>query len=255
VDDRIEPASAELVLWRQLVATGCRAGARYEDAQDLASRTIHQALAAHDPSRGPFAPFCRTIHANLLKNHWRDRKPVVEFDPENDDRVVPIDPHGQLEIQEGQEMLRDIAEKILAGLDPAEAALFLVLADLCRESERAAVSEASRRLGLDPQRGWDLFRRIQRKARGQVGEFRNLVGAEPQALSADLLVRPMESYAPAAPPEIHADACAPAPRRARRSDDGAVVLMLSAFGLTAGHERFAASLTSTERERLAALLS
>lgn len=248
MSESIDPATAQLVLWRQLVAAGCRAGVRYEDAQDLASQTIHRALSTHDAERGPFAPFCRTIHANLLKNHWRDRKPSVEFDPETDGGVVFIDPQVRLEILEGREMLRDIADSILAALEPAEAALFLVLADLCRESERAAVSEAARRLGLEPLQGWDLFRRIQRKARAQVEEFRRLGEVAMQ----DDVEMQERAESPASLPVLEAYCLSAAPEAS--PDDGATLLLLCAFGLTAGHERFAAALTPAERERLAALL-
>ena len=55
-------------------------------------------------------------------------------------------------------------ERIKRVLDEEETKLFMALKVIVEESDRAIVSEAARRIGLTPQKGWDVFRRIQRKA-------------------------------------------------------------------------------------------
>jgi hypothetical protein len=267
----------ELALWRRLVAAGLRAGARYEDAQDLSSQAILRALEAHDPARGAFEPFCRAIHANLLKNHWRDRRPTREFDPEMDGGVDGFDPQVWLVILEDREMLRDISDRILAALEPEEAVFFLALAEAYRETERAAVTAVARRLGHEPLRGWDIFRRIQRKARRHLQDYLHTV--EPQR---DLeACRSGFADAEAPPPDFAASpasdeiAAADAFRSRREVFDREPpaepdfasrlasvpehrpnpLLMLASLCATAGHERFAAALTAEQRSRLAALLS
>jgi hypothetical protein len=127
-----------------------RTGVAYEDARDLASQTLLKAMQSFDGARGRFAPFCHTVHRNLLKNHWRDRKPTVEFEPEDDPREAPDTPHDRFVSEEMRAMMHDVADRILESLDPGEAAFFLTLSEVCDETGSALVSEAARRLGLKP---------------------------------------------------------------------------------------------------------
>jgi DNA-directed RNA polymerase specialized sigma24 family protein len=157
--------SATLALWKGLVGQALRVGVPYEEARDLASQAVLRALEAFDGARGEFGPFCRTILANLVRNHWRDRKPTEPHDPESDPRAAPDDPLDDILTREVREQMRDLADRLLAVLAPPEAAFFLALAEVAREAEEAGVTAAARRLGLAPAKGWDLFRRIQRKAR------------------------------------------------------------------------------------------
>lgn len=52
----------------------------------------------------------------------------------------------------------------MAELTSEEKGFLLVLQSVLDEMDARAVSEAARRMGLSPAKGWDLFRRIQRKA-------------------------------------------------------------------------------------------
>jgi hypothetical protein len=156
---------ATLALWKGLVSQALRAGVPYEAARDLASQALLRALEAFNGARGEFGPFCRTILANLVRNHWRDRKPTEPHDPESDLRAAPDSPLDDVLTREVREQMRDLADRLLAVLAPAEAAFFLALTEVAGEAEMVAVTAAARRLGLVPAKGWDLFRRIQRKAR------------------------------------------------------------------------------------------
>jgi DNA-directed RNA polymerase specialized sigma24 family protein len=269
-----KPSRGEIALWRSMVARALRSGVPYEDAQDLASEAVRKALAAHEPERGPFGPFCRTIHGNLLRNYWRDRKPTQEFDPETDDRESGSNPLDEVAFEEGREMMRRIADQILATLDPREAAFFLTLADACQEAEKVAVTAAARRLGIDPMEGWNLFRRIQRKARRHAEKYEitmemETMGSLPEAQA--LPEGPTTPMAPcgaeAAPVEevrrepASEDAEAPAAASPPMLDRSAAptasnwIILAAAGSATAGYERFAARLDEGERRRLAALLA
>ena len=247
------PSRGEIALWRLLVSRALRSGVRYEDARDLASEAVRKALEAHAPDRGPFAPFCRAIHANLLKNHWRDRKPTEEFDPGTDPRESPDDPFGEIALEEGREMMRRIAEQILASLSPQEAAFFLALADAQRETERTAVTAAARRLGIRPLQGWNLFRRIQRKARVHLEEYES--AADIQGMrrpSAPPTMEPMRDEWIVEGAEMPMSA--PVAGRARPAAGGWLVF-LAASAATAGYEQFSATLSAEQRGHLSGLVS
>ena len=61
----------------------------------------------------------------------------------------------------------------MAELTTEEKEFLLVLQSVLDEMDTRAVSEAARRMGMEPAKGWDLFRKIQRKAtRGTIGRER-----------------------------------------------------------------------------------
>lgn len=263
-----KPSRGEIALWRSMVVRALRSGVPYEDAQDLASEAVRKALAAHEPERGPFSAFCRTIHGNLLRNYWRDRKPTQEFDPETDDRESGSNPLDEVAFEEGREMMRRIADQILATLDAREAAFFLALADACQEAEKVAVTAAARRLGIDPMEGWNLFRRIQRKARRHAEKYELTMEMEAMRPPQEAPTVPMAPRGVAAAPieevrrePVSEDAEAPAAAsppmldRPTASAESNWIILAAAGSATAGYERFAARLDDGERRRLAALLA
>jgi hypothetical protein len=148
-----------------LVRVATSRGIVLADAEDLAGDTIERALAGFDPARGEFPTFCHTILSNLMKNYWRDRKKTEEY-PDVDGPADPdpmIDP---LELADTLREIRDVLSVIKKNLSPEENTFLKHLQDVLDESGPRAISEAARRSGLTPAKGWDLFRKIQRKARG-----------------------------------------------------------------------------------------
>jgi DNA-directed RNA polymerase specialized sigma24 family protein len=249
MEGRMNP-NGQLALWRRLMVAALRTGIPRESAEDLASEALKQALVAYDPARGPFGPFCRTIHGNLVKNHWRDRKPTVELDPEDDSLATGNDLLDEIADRREAEMMRAIAEKILAELDPQEAAFFLTLGQICRQSQRVVVAQVARRLGMTPQQGWDVLRRIRRRSRAHLEEYfgvsmmpAEMTKEERPTLGASVFEDSFEP-ATAPPPRAHRAAAPPDP-----------FPFLAAAHATAGFERFDAALTPEQRARLAALLN
>jgi len=269
----VEPMNvpeAGIALWRRLVARAAARGVPYADAQDLAGQAFLKALESFDGARGGFGPYCRTIHGNLLKNYWRDRKITVEIDPDSDLLADGRDP---AEVQMNDEMssaMRSIADKILADLNPVQAAFFVALSEVIGEFEYGAVSEAARRIGIEPLRGHDVYRQIQRKARKHLEEFASLVMAEHGLAARDVVeAAPEAPAAPAAevvvartpPREAPSADIAPGPPRAARlfglraAAPADPFVLLSARFTSAGFGRFEASLSEDARRRLVALLS
>jgi DNA-directed RNA polymerase specialized sigma24 family protein len=245
-------------LHRQLVARGLRTGIHLEDAQDLAGQTFMNALRSHDEGRGPFRPFCFTVHANLLRNHWRDRKPMIDIDDLPDEPMATGDPFTDLLSHEERETFRALADRILARLDPEEAAFFLTLSDVIADAVRAAVTEAARRMRITPLKGWDIFRRIQRKARADREEFEGVARARPATIRRDEVMAPSVEAdfdlvlgdVPHAKPLASVRSARP-PRRRRRPDP---TIILSAACASASYERFALSIPREDLDRLASLL-
>jgi len=153
------------VFYDSLVRSASSRGILLADAQDLAGDAIERALSGFDPAKGEFPAFCRAILSNLMKNYWRDRKKTEEFP--NDEGPVDPDPFiDALELAESLREIRAALSEIKKSLSPRENAFLQHLQDVLEESGPRAISEAARRTGLTPAKGWDLFRKIQRKARG-----------------------------------------------------------------------------------------
>lgn len=150
-------------LWMGLLKTARIKGIPDDAAEDLVGDAILKAFEKFDPERGRFAPFSRKILENLIKNFWRGHRPNVPFE----DIPEPPDPDNPYLLVEGKENVREVirmARQIADKLDAEERKLFEALREVLREQDTRAVSEAARRIGLSAQKGWDLFRRIQRKS-------------------------------------------------------------------------------------------
>lgn len=147
-------------LFDELMRYCLRRGIVLADAQDLVGSALEATLRNFDASRGRFAALAQTSLENRVKNYWRDRKPL---DPLEGAAVVEDSgarPDAMDETTHHQEQLR----VIMAGLSAEEKEFLLVLQSVLDEMDTRAVSEAARRMGLSAAKGWDLFRKIQRKA-------------------------------------------------------------------------------------------
>jgi hypothetical protein len=164
------PFSKFRSFYDSLVRSATSRGILLADAQDIAGDAIERALSSFDPAKGEFPAFCHTILSNLMKNYWRDKKRTEEFR----DSEGPLDPDPPIDPLEIAETLRDIRgalSDLKKNLSPEENAFLKHLQDVLDESGPRAISEAARRSGLTPAKGWDLFRKIQRKARGMSVKF------------------------------------------------------------------------------------
>lgn len=190
-------------LFQELMRFCLVRGIPFADAQDLVGSAVEAAVRTYDPARGAFAALAQTALANRVKNHWRDRKPVDPLDAAGDIPDPGAHPDVLDAVAHDQERLRGIMKELTAD----EKAFLLALQSVLDEMDTRAVSEAARRLGLTAAKGWDLFRKIQRKAHraGRMDDqiaFRVLESAAPLRMDIDLSVNE-----PLAPPA----ASAPAP--------------------------------------------
>jgi len=134
------------------------------DSEDLSAEAIERALGSFDPAKGSFQPYCNVVLANLMKNYWQRKKKTEEYtDPEG-----PVDPASAIDGLELQETIREYSiavSEIKKLLLPEEKTFLEHLQHVLDERVSGAISEAARRAGITPAKGWDLFRKVQRKVR------------------------------------------------------------------------------------------
>jgi DNA-directed RNA polymerase specialized sigma24 family protein len=147
-------------LFEELMRYCLMRGIGFADAQDLVGGAIEAALKKYDPARGGFPALAQTAVVNRVKNYWRDRKPLDPLDGAGEVADPEASPEALDQAAHDHERLRGI----MAELTTEEKEFLLVLQSVLDEMDVRAVSEAARRLGMDPAKGWDLFRKIRRKA-------------------------------------------------------------------------------------------
>jgi DNA-directed RNA polymerase specialized sigma24 family protein len=152
--------------WDALIASAISRNVPFHDAEDLVSQSLTTALGSFDPARGEFPPYARTILINKIRNFRRDngRRPEFPIEP-GEEGIDPTSPLAIILHAERVAMNTQLIKTISASLTEEEAAFLVTLGETIEEIGDRAVSETARRLGLTELKGWDVFRRIQRKAR------------------------------------------------------------------------------------------
>jgi DNA-directed RNA polymerase specialized sigma24 family protein len=146
----------------ELLRYALHRGVPFADAQDLVQASLVAALDGYDAAKGSYPGYCTTILGNRIKNYWRDRKPG---EPIEEVDIPDPDLKENLEQEEERARMKMMIDRISTELTPEESAFLKALGVAYEELESRAVSKAARSLGLEPEKGWDVFRRIQRKAK------------------------------------------------------------------------------------------
>jgi len=135
-----------------------------EDAEEIVNDSILQALKNYDSDRGNFESFCKVILTNKIFNFKRDNKDlfILVILDENDDFIDGE--NISYEEKESNVIALKFLNELKENLTPEELQLFNEIYNICDSSEKMNISKASKNLGIDPKKGWDIFRRIQRKA-------------------------------------------------------------------------------------------
>ena len=151
-------------IWFQLWRFAITLGLPSDDAKDIVQNALINTLKTYNPRQGEFLPLARTAVRNLTKNYWRDKErhgsvidPDLISDPDTDENSWMLDEQQRSDTRE--------LEAIMKKLDPEEQTFLKTLGELLHETEGRMVLEASRKCGLTPDQGWNLMRKIQRKAR------------------------------------------------------------------------------------------
>lgn len=160
-------------LWNKLLRYSRRYKISHEDLEDIVSESIIKALEHFDADRGSFESLCLVIIKNNVFNFTRDNKflfLLVLIDDAGD----IIEPYPEtFEDKESNKLAVKFIDKLKEKLDEEELNLLKAMYDLCESSDKPNISNASRLIGIEPTKGWDIFRRIQRKAKFK--KFKSIV--------------------------------------------------------------------------------
>lgn len=164
---------------------------QFEDLEEIVNDSILKAWKYFDDDRGSFESLCLVIIKNKILNFIRGNFNlfILVLIDENEDYINAEDI--TFEKKEKIEMAKNYILKFKNRLNEEELILFNEIYRLCETSNKVSISEASNNVGLRPAKGWDLFRKIQRKARRDGPQFQKsepLGSREFSDIGADLFV-------------------------------------------------------------------
>lgn len=147
----------------------------FEDIEEIVNDSILKAIENFDSERGSFESLCIVILKHKVLNFKRDNSYLyflVLLD-ENENIFEAND--RSIEDKENVEMALKFLSKLRNELSEEERKLFNEIYDMCENSGKMSISKASKNIGVEPLKGWDLFRKIQRKASIQCSEKLEIV--------------------------------------------------------------------------------
>ncbi len=141
-------------------------GLRDEDSEDLFEEAIIIGIRKFDSDRGEFESFFFTVYENKIRNFIArenlskillsldeyDHVDDLKDDTENDDNY--------LEYFNSIEHFSNSLKKLLS---EEENLFFEELRNVVIDNSSGFISITSRNLGMEPSKGWDVWRKIQRK--------------------------------------------------------------------------------------------
>jgi DNA-directed RNA polymerase specialized sigma24 family protein len=135
-----------------------------EDLEEIVNDSIFKAWNNCNEDRGKFESYCLVIIKNKIFNFTRDNANLflLVLIDENED-IFKADEYS-IEDKENNIIALKYFDKLRTRLSEEELKLFDELYKMCESFTKADISKASRNIGLDPEKGWNLFRKIQRKA-------------------------------------------------------------------------------------------
>lgn len=140
----------------------------YEDIEEIVNDSILVALHSFDKDRGSFEAYCRVILKNRLRNFIRDHFEVLilaSIDDKNEYENIYRFVKENLNKEEIEIEFKQKLSKIYLILDNDEKLFLDQIQKTYTPEKGISISDAARNIGIEPLKGWDLFRKIQRKAR------------------------------------------------------------------------------------------
>lgn len=169
-------------LWRPLYRFAVGRGVDNDEAEDLVMETICTVIDRYSPERGDILAFSFTVLRNRITNfHTRGPlKSPLTIDIE-DEAPTPLD-HAIR--REDEHRAQSLFRRLVEMLTPKEIRFLEILRTQVADDGQYNVSEAARQIGIEPLRGHDLFKKIQRKLHQLPGA--GMLVREPEAeVSAD----------------------------------------------------------------------
>lgn len=139
-----------------------------EDAEEIVNDSVLKALVNFNDKKGKFESFCRLILKNLIFNFIRDNSDRYLNDYIDDEEkficLFSDKDEFSYQVKDLFSYYRIFLYQLENALDEKELELFRIIRTYSESSANISIKAASESMGLNSQKGWDLFRRIQRKA-------------------------------------------------------------------------------------------
>lgn len=136
----------------------------YEDIEEIVNDSIIKAIEHFDNEKGSFESLCFVIIKNKVFNFKRDNSFIYFLILLDEDEDVLKADVKSIEEKENSLIAMNFLNKLKNRLFEDELRLFDEIYNMCEASDKISISRASRNIGIKPAKGWDLFRKIQRKA-------------------------------------------------------------------------------------------
>ncbi len=147
-----------------LLAYGRKFNIPYEDVEELANDAIVKAIEDFIEDRGNLEAFCKVIFKNKLLNFQKTLKSKYIILIIEDENIYKGDDGLYYDKYENTLLSQKFTESLSQSLDESELKFFNAFKIVCEQSSKKLIAETSRALKIDNAKGWDLFRKIQRKA-------------------------------------------------------------------------------------------
>ena len=183
-------------LWNRLLRYSRRYKISHEDLEDIVSEAIVKALEHFDEDRGSFESLCLVIIKNKIFNLTKHNKYLyllVLIDEAGD--IIDPDPK-TIEKKEQNIISLKYIDELKKKLSEDELKLLNAYYELCESTDKPSISEASRMIGIEPNKGWDIFRRIQRKAEIKKDKLNFLQCYEPSDIRYRLIEKKLRTETP-----------------------------------------------------------
>jgi len=136
----------------------------YEDKEEIVNDTLIIAMERFIEERGSFEAYCRLILKNLLINFTIANKHLYLLTTLDDNEEIVQADHSSIEDNESNSIATAFLQKLKGKLKNDEVKLFEYIYKSCDKLKSINISDASRAIDIEPSKGWDMFRKIQRKA-------------------------------------------------------------------------------------------
>lgn len=139
-----------------------------EDAEELVNDTILKALKYFDNDKGSFESLCKVILKRKIFNFKRDNKEFYIIFSIDDENILSDLYRSELNINK-QNIRNEYYAELLSGLiellNDGERTLLEQIYKSSDKTGKISISLAANKLGIKPLEAWNIFRRIQRKAK------------------------------------------------------------------------------------------
>ncbi len=137
-----------------------------EVTEDIFQDAIIVAIKKFDNERGEFDGFFSTVFENRVRNYLRDirlRIMLTKIDTYENIEELEEEAIDDSEFLDYFKSIEHFSNSLKKKLSESESTFFDELKNVVVDNPQGFVSITSRNLGIEPNKGWDVWRRVQRK--------------------------------------------------------------------------------------------